>query len=325
MRDSSDRSPADFTELSVSNIEVMLRCLSGLRLLETELLEQTYSRHATGFGNVLDFLLSCGLVSRLDNKLTPGRRLARVLASLQQTREPQQVIRSLCLDVLLNGSNAYSRAVFALLSHFTIIQGTLKYYPETRERIAVAALRNFLMDLEILTLDQGDGAYILQTEAIDMMGHVSAPLSPQVLEAMNRARIEVGLEAERLVIEMEKLRLAAIPGLVDRIVHVSQTVVNAGYDIESYEVTHDASGDFTPRYIEVKTFKAGSPAFYWSRNEIDTARELGVTYWLYLVPRNNLGFFDKAGVQHVQNPFRLFADPDGWEISADTYRFRRKD
>ena len=93
---------------------------------------------------------------------------------------------------------------------------------------------------------------------------------------MNRVRLQVGLEAEALVIEMEKRRLAAVPGLADRIVHIAQTVVNAGYDIESCEVAPDIAGVYAPRYIEVKTFKANSPVFYWSRNEIDTARELGV-------------------------------------------------
>ena len=125
MRDYSDSSSADFTELSVSNIGTMLRCLSELRLLEIELLEQAYSRHATGFGKVLNFFISCGLVSRLDNNLSPRGRLTEVLARFQQTKEPQQVIRSFCVDMLLNESNAYSSAVSILLSRFAVVQGSL--------------------------------------------------------------------------------------------------------------------------------------------------------------------------------------------------------
>jgi hypothetical protein len=227
--------------------------------------------------------------------------------------------------MLLNSSNEYCSAVSAFLARFTVVQGTPRYVPEMRERISVATLRNFLMDLEIVTLDPADGSYILQTDVVGERSHVNTCLSPHIFEAIAKAQARIGLEAEKFVIDMERLRLAPVPGLADRIVHVSQTAVNAGYDIESCEATPDAYGGFAPRYIEVKTFRADSPVFYWSANEIDTARRLGVRYWLYLVPRDNCGTFERFGVEHVQNPAYLFEDPRGWEIVPDTYRFRRKD
>ncbi len=325
MTDSSGNDQADFADLSVSNVSLMLKCLSELRSLEVEHLEQTYSRYATGFRGVLRFLLAWGLLSQSEGRLVVGPRLSQTLTALRDAKEPRGIVQSICVDMLLNGGNAYCRAVSRFLSRFVLVRGVPRYVPETRERIAIAPLRNFLMDLEVVTLDPQDGSYVLQVDMVGQSSHASSCLSPLVLEAIAKAQARIGLEAEKFVMEIERLRLAPFPGLADRIVHVSQKAANAGFDIKSWEAAPDASANLVPRYIEVKTFGSGAPLFYWSANEIETARRLRGTYWLYLVPHDEGRVFVLSGVERIQDPARLFEDPQGWEIVPDTYRLRRKD
>jgi hypothetical protein len=102
-----------------------------------------------------------------------------------------------------------------------------------------------------------------------------------------------GEEAERFVLCFEGQRLKNR----ENIDWVAEYWVNAGYDIASYEGIESVNHD---RFIEVKSY-SGTPSFFWSRNEIETAHIKKEQYFLYLVDRSKINLKDYAPMI-IQNP-----------------------
>jgi hypothetical protein len=99
--------------------------------------------------------------------------------------------------------------------------------------------------------------------------------------------------------------------LTKRIKHVASENVGAGYDILSFTKMANRGG-FSDRLIEVKAVSPIDFRFYWSRNEIETARIHGQNYFLYLVPVSKNGF-DMQKLKIIQNPFKkVYLDCESW-------------
>ncbi|MGA2180969.1 MAG: DUF3883 domain-containing protein [Verrucomicrobiota bacterium] len=111
--------------------------------------------------------------------------------------------------------------------------------------------------------------------------------------------------------KFESARLRDCPGLTKRIKHVASENVGAGYDILSFTKMANRGG-FSDRLIEVKAVSPIDFRFYWSRNEIETARIHGQNYFLYLVPVSKNGF-DMQKLKIIQNPFKkVYLDCESW-------------
>ncbi|MDB5171087.1 MAG: hypothetical protein JWO35_781 [Candidatus Saccharibacteria bacterium] len=123
-----------------------------------------------------------------------------------------------------------------------------------------------------------------------------------------------GDEAEKFVLGYEKIRLAEHPNL-DKIEIISEYDVSAGYDLVSFCENDSTEID---RFVEVKSF-SGSPYFYWSRNEVDTARIRRDTYYLYLVDRDKLNDEDYIPLI-IQDPYVNILDkPEEWNKRVESY------
>ena len=101
--------------------------------------------------------------------------------------------------------------------------------------------------------------------------------------------------------KFESARLQNCPSLAKRIKYVASENVGAGYDILSFTKMANRNG-FSDRLIEVKAVSPIDFRFYWSRNEIETARIHGKKYFLYLVPVAKTGF-DIQKLKIIPNPF----------------------
>ena len=96
-----------------------------------------------------------------------------------------------------------------------------------------------------------------------------------------REKQEIGDLAETLVLNFERQRLDSLGCVVEPkcVRRISKVMVNAGYDIESYDsFSEDVNYD---RFIEVKGSRAANLRFFWTRNEMEVAKELGAQYWIY--------------------------------------------
>ena len=133
-----------------------------------------------------------------------------------------------------------------------------------------------------------------------------APVTQQHLEEIIKIEKEVGERAEQLTLSYEKGRLNErnYQDMAMSIQQISKIDVAAGYDIESF---NGKGSTLTPdRMIEVKGTSGTTPYFYWSENEIETAKNLKEKYWVYLwteVKSKTEGILYKQ----IQNPYeKLF-------------------
>jgi hypothetical protein len=123
-----------------------------------------------------------------------------------------------------------------------------------------------------------------------------------------------GEEAEKFVVKFETLRL----NNKKKVDWVAEYIVNAGYDIASY----NSSKDQVPnRFIEVKSYDGPKPSFYWSRNEYQVAKHKGNEYWLYLINRSKI-CTDNYKPEKIQNPFQnVLGDHNvEWIEEVDKYK-----
>ncbi len=96
-----------------------------------------------------------------------------------------------------------------------------------------------------------------------------------------REKLEIGTLAEDLIVahEANRLRASGFPVEAESVRRISRVRVNAGYDVESFDVA--ARGVSFDRFIEVKGSKGTNLRFIWSDNEMKVARELKNKYWIY--------------------------------------------
>jgi hypothetical protein len=126
-------------------------------------------------------------------------------------------------------------------------------------------------------------------------------LSARSLAAILRNQERLGTEAEKAVIEYEKKVLTSFPELASKIVHLALDDVGAGYDV--YSVRPCEEGGYEDRFIEVKAVSSDID-FYWSINEVNTAKSLGMEYHLYLLPVLGNGQFDFDNLVVISDPYK---------------------
>ena len=128
-------------------------------------------------------------------------------------------------------------------------------------------------------------------------------------------QLKNGVEAEKFVFEYEFIRL----NKTKEIEHVAEIVVNAGYDIASYNEEKNLKYN---RFIEVKSYEGDKPYFYLSRNECKVAEDKKDMYWLYLVNRSEM---DKPNYSpmKIQNPYESVLLNDSWFKQIESYKIEK--
>lgn len=123
-----------------------------------------------------------------------------------------------------------------------------------------------------------------------------------------------GERAELFVMEYEGIRLEGKQGIE----WVAPIDVALGYDILSFESIESTEND---RCIEVKSYSLLTPSFYWPKNEIRVAQELGDRYFLYLVDIKRIDDADYTPII-IQNPAMTVLNNDTWMKEVDSYFIR---
>lgn len=106
-------------------------------------------------------------------------------------------------------------------------------------------------------------------------------LSELKFQELMKTKLEIGDLAEELIMRFEAQRLLKGGYALESqcIRRISKLVVNAGYDIESFD---GRSPDVRyNRFIEVKGAKGPDVRFFWSDNEMNVAKKLKDKYWIY--------------------------------------------
>ena len=191
-----------------------------------------------------------------------------------------------------------------------------------------AGIRNFLQRAEVLKPhEQVPGLLLVAEEYSDYFEnellpklHIEASTKPtgrqlslDELHAILQLKERYGAEAERFVLDYERKRLEG-HGQIEKVRIISHIEVSAGYDIISFDSIHSKEID---RHIEVKSY-SGHMGFYWSKNEVRTAKEKRGSYFLYLVDRNKNESLDYAPII-LQDPYPKVFESNDWQLEAQSW------
>ncbi len=149
---------------------------------------------------------------------------------------------------------------------------------------------------------------------IKAASHAKRKISYEQLQKRLALNEKYGADAEIFVETFEKKRLDGHL-LTNKIKRISEEFVNAGYDIESFDNRESILID---RYIEVKSF-AGDVSFYWSKDEVNTAKNYGDKYYLYLVDRSKIN--QENYIPSIfQNPYQKVFENEYWKKEIEKWK-----
>lgn len=150
-------------------------------------------------------------------------------------------------------------------------------------------------------------------------------MSIEELEYKMKIDKEIGDVAEKIILEYEKNRLKQESAISESslVQIISSTDVSAGYDIESFD-GKTADLEFN-RHIEVKGSRRNDLSFYWSAGEIEKAKEMENSYWIYFVPGINLinQTFD-GDIIKIQNPAKEIFNSGIFSSKCVKYHISKK-
>lgn len=192
------------------------------------------------------------------------------------------------------------------------------YIPTSAFRLESSILRNLLKELSALKL-VGTKFYISQEyeHLFVEVKRKKKTLSQEELMKKLEDEQKIGEDGEAFVLEYEKKRLNADKINAKNIKQISLIDVAAGYDIISY---HDNTFR-NRRYIEVKTYK-GNEHFYWSSNEIESARLRREDYYIYLVKHSEIKNEGYKPLM-IADPYINLQEDDSWKALPDSYFIER--
>jgi hypothetical protein len=294
--------------------------LDAIQLLETSDTDWSKSSLAHFFSNKIyksypyidggiEVLMSLGVIKRSGKSIKLAIDKSQVPKTLSDT---STLIISLFLNQLEKNNELFKlfnpQAITRDSVSELLIVGPqsfpLRYRP----------IRRMLIDLGLLTRQPSSFSYQINAPYdlvfSGMLSKESATRTlsiDQLKDSLLRQEV-YGAEAEEFVVHFESKRLAGNPRH-KMIKRISDIDVTAGYDIISF---HDNRSQAPDRFIEVKSF-TGKPSFYWSENEISTAKAKQKNYYLYLVDRSKMAKSDYMPLI-IQNPYEVLYNSESWVI-----------
>ncbi len=226
--------------------------------------------------------------------------------------------RDIVLRCFLESRNRYKSDIFRFIRKFHIANDNILYFSTTTDLLDESAVRNFLMEMNIVRYEIGTSKYSLMLEYVNLYAQAQDEanyMSLSTLEKNISNNHEIGFLAEELILAYERDRVGS--RFSDKVEHISQKNVAAGYDIRSITLRDNA--EVALRFIEVKAVSDQSYQFYWSRNEISVAQNLGHCYYLYLLPLAENRKFDIDKLKIISDPYNVVMVADTvWACKTDT-------
>lgn len=296
-------------------IKILWSVIRNLSLTTDDFVRAKFLQDALHYSDVTDFLKKLGLLREAKGRISRNANLG----------ETDEEIKSALIQRLLDRNTSYWLHVTAFFGHFESAEGKFEILMDSERRRRFGGIRNLFLELEFLDHNLGRPRYWISPQhlAVFIEAKSISATSPFDLQKILQAREKLGREAELEVLKFELARLRNNPGVTKRIRHIASENVSAGYDVLSFTKMADRGG-FFDRLIEVKAVSPIDFKFFWSRNEIETARVHGSNYFLYLVPVSKNGF-DMQKLKIIQNPFkRVYLNDESWLRQEELVSFIAK-
>lgn len=307
----------DFSRILWGQILVLCRALRVSSSSNLEIVERWYNSESVNFKETLDFLLSLRVVTVKSNKILPIPALKKVIALDDES------IRRFFVTTLFQKKGNLMKYFGEYLNNFELHGDVYRFIPSVHERLKYSGIRNFLVSLGVITFESSYNGYTVARELSAYLLDRNKILSYDKFVKKIRASEALGYAAELMVFKHEKEKFKDNPSLQREIRHMSLENVRSGYDIRSFEMQEN-KGRVT-KYIEVKAVSKDGWGFYCSRNEINKARQLGESYYLYLLPSKNGGALDISELKEIKDPYReVFQNQNEWAREVEVMAFYKK-
>lgn len=311
MNVSLSKAKNSFENLQVGQIYALLDVLKGLKMRNLDYVKRRFSEKAQYFEETLKFLVAMKAIAVSEDKL-------KLMNNWEKLETVQ--IKELLLNSLLKYATEYRKEISNFLGNFKVLDERVIYHSNPLRKSYEQSVRNFLMDLDILTYESLEDRYSLTEKYIDFYAtsqDYASFTSISELENILASNERVGLSAEERMVSYEKTRLGQ--AFSHEVVHVSKHNTAAGYDVRSISLCED--GKKMPRFIEVKAVSLPLFQFYWTENEIKVARKQSKFYYLYLLPVKERDTFDIENLKIVRDPWKVITSPDGeWVTEPNVTR-----
>ena len=318
MSASSDKRLELFAKLETKQIQCLLNILFQSTMHGKHFVETAYSERARNFVETLQFLKDMNWVKERHGELALSDAGSTAYAAAQDDRE----IRKRLTEALITEVSPYSASFADYLLQFSLSGSNLAYRPTLSERLQQSPLRNFLMDIRVVTYRAADDNYLLEEGAVDLYVwaiNSRRSASKEMLRSDAERKEQLGFAAEIAILGYERNRVGAL--WAHKVEHVSADSPLACYDIKSVTVQN---GDAVPRYIEVKAVPPDSFQFYWTRSELEVAQLLKSKYFLYLLPVTVDESFDLRQTLIVNDPYiSVYQNSEAWKIEENVIVCRR--
>lgn len=319
MSDSSSNDPESvLSRLNPTQVGVLLDILGRTTLRQVRFIESVYNEQAKAFDETLTFLKDIGWVRQEGSEI----QLA-LMPSRFRTHNDQQFHPGASLaDAIADTSNPYRSILSEYLVQFHSDGGKIVYRPTAQGRIKERAIRNFLIESGIVNHDTKEDRYVLNGRFAHLYlwaKNTSGPTSKTELMSRAAGRDALGTAAEIAVLEFERARVGT--AWCDQVEHVSGANPAACFDIKSLSID---GNERIPRYIEVKAVPSDTYQFFWTAGELEAARLLRRSYFLYLLPALGGHAFDLSKIEIIEDPYStVYQDPDAWAKEENVIICRR--
>jgi hypothetical protein len=297
----------------------MCKIIAETKINQKSFIYQKYSDSAVCFDETLNFLKEINVARLVSDDLHLIKNISTLILSQPRFKE-------FILEHIFANRSEISSHLLDFLKLFSCISKQFIFRPTTQERVKFSSVRNLLIELDFIQLDNLQNSYIInQAYAHLFIDKINSKVvSKDQFKRDQFENEELGFAAERAVIDYEIKRLMDIQINPNEIVHIAQQNISAGYDIQSFEDYLDIESRRIVRYIEVKAVSIIDYSFFWSRNEIDMSRILRESYYLYLLPVKSGKLFELENLKIICDPFmNVYKNINEWHNNVEVISVRK--
>lgn len=307
----------DFNKILWEQILIFCRVLQSSSSSNSETIERWYKTEASNFKETLDFFRDLEIIKVVDHKILSAATFKKGIAL------SDECIRQFFLGTLFENENNRTKYFGDFFNNFELRGNEYEFSPNLHERLKYSGIRNFLISLGVLELEPGGNRYKATKELFPCLLDRGRVLPYNEFIKRIRSIEALGRAAELLILDSEKRKFRKTPTLLRGIRHVSLENVTAGYDIKSFEKCKN--GGWLPKFIEVKAISESDWRFYWSKNEISKAKQMGESYYLYLLPVKSGATLNISLLRQIKDPYReVFQNTAIWAQEIEMVAFYKK-
>ena len=166
MKDFSE--PSAFEELHGRQISTLVAVLLESRTKKRDYVKRRYHERAPQFDRTLQFLTEIGAVQDEAGNLF----MAPALEELQGHAAPES-LAAIVINLILGKETCFRSELFEYIRRFRVEDGSAVYRPSVDERSEESAVRNLLMEWNVVALDSSANRYVLAAEHTALYAHVA--------------------------------------------------------------------------------------------------------------------------------------------------------